>query len=68
MDTKVIGKARELPIKKQSSLEKMAGARPLTGVEALWDKIDGQAAGLILAGGMAAIVIIVGIVLNLLSR
>jgi hypothetical protein len=42
-----------------------SGARPFTGIEAWWDKVDGQQASLIVSGGMVVLVFIVFAIINL---
>jgi len=49
-------RTRTLQVMERPEVRKESGARPYTGIEALWDKVDGPTASIIVALAMVAIV------------
>ncbi len=62
MSSTVAGKEIEAQAKQKT------GARPFTGIEALWDKIDGTGASLIVSGGLALMALVVGFIVNIFLK
>ncbi len=65
METGVAKRPGEISAKAEDLRKRTSGATPYTGIEALWDKVDGFQASLIISGGMAAIVLLTGLIMAL---
>jgi len=65
METRTVEKTSEA--QRTGPSRKPSGARPYTGLEAIWDKFDGFQASITIAGSMAATVLLVGLILNIVN-